>query len=246
MIYVLSDIHGSRRRFDSVMEQIGLRADDTLYVLGDVIDRHPDGIAILQELRAMPNVRLLPGNHEYMMLQALDRPYAAHSILARYAYRDAIRRWYRNGGEVTHASVRRMTPDARQELFRFLRQLPAQISLEAGGTRFRLVHAAPRELYSVYRDGFTSEQEFQVWYRMRPDEALPGSMTVVFGHTPTMYFQKGQTLRIWRSGRMIGIDCGSGFPDTPVRQLPYQGRLACLRLDDMAEFYSKEQADPDG
>lgn len=41
MIYVMSDIHGQKRRFDSVMRQIGLRAEDTLYVLGDVIDRNP-------------------------------------------------------------------------------------------------------------------------------------------------------------------------------------------------------------
>ena len=39
MIYVMSDIHGQKRRFDSVMKQINLQPDDTLYILGDVIDR---------------------------------------------------------------------------------------------------------------------------------------------------------------------------------------------------------------
>ena len=38
MIYVMSDIHGQKRRFDSVMKQINLQPEDTLYVLGDVID----------------------------------------------------------------------------------------------------------------------------------------------------------------------------------------------------------------
>lgn len=47
MNYVLSDIHGNRQRFDSIMEQIALQPEDTLYVLGDVIDRYPDGIRIL-------------------------------------------------------------------------------------------------------------------------------------------------------------------------------------------------------
>ena len=42
MIYVMSDIHGNLRRFNSIMEQINLTPDDTLYVLGDVIDRYPD------------------------------------------------------------------------------------------------------------------------------------------------------------------------------------------------------------
>ena len=50
MIYVMSDIHGQKRRFDSVMKQINLQPEDTLYVLGDVIDRNPDGIKILRAL----------------------------------------------------------------------------------------------------------------------------------------------------------------------------------------------------
>ena len=74
MIYVMSDIHGQKRRFDSVMRQIGLRAEDTLYVLGDVIDRNPDGIGILRRIMAMPNARMLLGNHELMMMNALYYP----------------------------------------------------------------------------------------------------------------------------------------------------------------------------
>ena len=70
MIYVMSDIHGQKRRFDSVMEQINLQPEDTLYILGDVIDRNPDGIRILRQIMAMPNAKMVLGNHEYMMLNA--------------------------------------------------------------------------------------------------------------------------------------------------------------------------------
>lgn len=62
MIYVMSDIHGHRRRFDSVMKQINLQPEDTLYILGDVIDRNPDGIRILQQLRAMPKHMTFPNS----------------------------------------------------------------------------------------------------------------------------------------------------------------------------------------
>ena len=41
MIYVMSDIHGQKRRFDSVMKQINLQPDDTLYILG-----HPLQLAL--------------------------------------------------------------------------------------------------------------------------------------------------------------------------------------------------------
>ena len=44
MTYVMADIHGNLERFNSIMKQIRLKDDDTLYILGDVIDRFPDGI----------------------------------------------------------------------------------------------------------------------------------------------------------------------------------------------------------
>ena len=39
MIYVMSDIHGCDARYKNILKQIGLQADDHLYILGDVIDR---------------------------------------------------------------------------------------------------------------------------------------------------------------------------------------------------------------
>ncbi len=53
---------------------------------------------------------------------------------------------------------------------------------------------------------------------------------LIFGHTPTCYFQNKEPLCICKTDNAIGIDCGAGFED---------GRLSCLRLDDMQEFYSE-------
>lgn len=75
MIYVISDIHGNYRRFRSVLKQIKLKPTDALYILGDVIDRHPDGIKILRWIMTQSNVKMLLGIHEYMMLRALGHPY---------------------------------------------------------------------------------------------------------------------------------------------------------------------------
>ena len=43
-----------------------------LILLGDVIDRGPDGIALLLEIMEIPNAIMLLGNHKYMMLQYLS------------------------------------------------------------------------------------------------------------------------------------------------------------------------------
>ena len=64
--------------------------------------------------------------------------------------------------------------------------------------------------------------------------------TIVFGHTPTKFYQDDEPLKIWRGKRLLGIDCGSGYVD---------GRLACIRLEDIRledekEFYSEEVGNP--
>ena len=82
MTYILSDIHGNERRFSSILQQIRLQPEDTLYVLGDVIDRHPGGIRILRRIMKMPNAKMLLGNHEYMMLRALAIPTTAMQTTA--------------------------------------------------------------------------------------------------------------------------------------------------------------------
>lgn len=59
---------------------------------------------------------------------------------------------------------------------------------------------------------------------------------MIFGHTPTKHYQDDVPMKLWYGNRMIGIDCGSGYPE----DLP-EGRLACLRLDDGKVFYSEEE-----
>lgn len=39
--YVMSDIHGCDARYRNILKQIRLKADDRLYILGDVIDGVP-------------------------------------------------------------------------------------------------------------------------------------------------------------------------------------------------------------
>ena len=65
MVYIISDIHGRKDRFDDILKQINLTKNDTLYILGDVVDRNPDGIALLKYTMSKPNVKILIGNHEY-------------------------------------------------------------------------------------------------------------------------------------------------------------------------------------
>ena len=69
MQYVCSDLHGfAIDKFKLMLERVGFNDSDFLWVLGDVIDRGPDGIKILKWLMAQPNAQLILGNHEAMLL----------------------------------------------------------------------------------------------------------------------------------------------------------------------------------
>lgn len=231
MKYVLADIHGNERRFHSIMEQINLQRSDTLYILGDVIDRHPGGIRILRKIMAMPNAKMLLGNHEYMMLRALGCPYDDNLDDG-----GALAHWYRNGGKVTHDHLKRIRKVKRQEIVDYLRALPLNIDVTVNGTAYKLVHAAPAEDYD-HTPRYKNETYFAVWKRFGTDYTPPGNYTMIFGHTTTKHFQDKVPMELWYGERKIGIDCGSGYSEEGPNSS--YGRLACLRLDDGKVFYSE-------
>ena len=156
MTYVMSDIHGNAARFYSVMKQISLQPEDTLYVLGDVIDRYPDGIRILRLLMRMPNVKLLLGNHEYMMLNALDGPEPGDPR--------ALRLWYRNGGDITHAYLKHIRSSIRREIFDYLHTLPLNLEIEVNGQPYLLVHGGVLDRYCEHTDRYDDPVHYAVWY----------------------------------------------------------------------------------
>jgi len=227
--YIMSDIHGNERRFHSVLQQIGLQPEDTLYILGDVIDRHPGGIRILRQIMAMPNAKMLLGNHEYMMLRALGCPYDDYFDDGR-----ALEHWYRNGGKVTHDHWKRLRKTLRGEITDYLRSLPLHFDITVNGKAYKLVHGAPMEAFARQMR-YPNAIHFAVWRRLEAGEGLSDAYTLVFGHTPTRHYRDVVPMEIWQEPGRIGIDCGSGYPDDDSR-----GRLACLRLEDGKVFYSQE------
>lgn len=223
--YVISDIHGEANRFHAMLEKIRVSADDTLYILGDVIDRGVDGINLLLEIMEMPNAVMLLGNHEYMMLQYLS-PDAADT---------EIRRWNRNDNAPTLATYLKLKTKTQQRILRYLDTRPTHLEIEVNDRKFYLVHGFP---------GGNVHDE--VW--SRPEMDTPNrkpEYQLVIGQTPVLSMIKptdkrmeyamnleyrGEHLKIVHAPGFINIDCGSGHA-MPIKA------LACLRLEDMKEFY---------
>lgn len=61
--YVISDIHGEYDMFIELLNKIKLKETDTLYILGDVLDKGPHPIKTLLRLMGMPNAVCIACNH---------------------------------------------------------------------------------------------------------------------------------------------------------------------------------------
>ena len=226
-VYCISDIHGMAGAFHKMLETIHFSEDDTLFVIGDVIDRGEQGIQLIQELMAMDNAVMLLGNHEYMMLDAL-RPGATGVEIGR---------WQRNGCRPTAKAFAALAPREQGEVLDYLKSLPVGVDLTVRGTRYFLVHGFPGE-----------NTHDAVWSRPRDadqENPLPG-WRVIVGHTPVpflvastdeeeeAYFrtleQENRHVEILKAPGFIDIDCGCGHSAPGCC-------LGCLRLDDGMEFY---------
>ncbi len=212
MFYCISDVHGNQDRFHALLELIGFNDRDTLYIIGDVIDRGPGSVALLRGIMSAPNMVMLLGNHEQMCLDTLG----PHNVVGSREL------WKQNGGGNTYRELLYIcTPSERMEILRFLRSLPDHLELEVSGRAFHLVHGYP-----------AGEREERIWGRPIPDAPppFPDRLTVV-GHTPVNFLAKQDgPYTIWHGNGILDIDCGLAGKSE-------NRRLGCLRLDDMREFY---------
>lgn len=81
----------------------------------------------------------------------------------------------------------------------------------------------------------------------RYSEALEAAKeTVEALNTPTTEHQLAKPATIWNGRNLIDIDCGAAYEEIDVWGIVIKTRLACLRLDDMKEFYSEEDLNEEG
>ena len=231
MIYVLSDPHGCFDKYCQMLQTIDFRPQDTLYVLGDVVDRGPDGIRILRDMMNRPNVYPILGNHEFMMavcLRFLMREITEESLSALgEAEMGALNDWLINGGSPTMKAFRALSSEERSEVLEYLGEFTLYEEVRAGGHDYLLVHAglgnfSPEKPLEEYSPADFIEGRPDYARRYWPDRF------VVSGHTPTRLIPENPSPdRIYRANNHIAIDCGCTFG----------GALGAICLDTGEEYY---------
>lgn len=230
MIYVMSDIHGEYEKYTAMLEKINFREKDILYVLGDVVDRGDRPIEIVQDMMVRPNVYPIMGNHELMaidMLNALSVEVTEESVanISRELM-DNLLQWQEDGGSTTIKQFRELPVEERKYVLEYLEEFVPYEIVEIGEKQFLLVHSG---LGNFSEDKDLDDYTLEELTFMRPDYDKKyfanDDVFIVSGHTPTLAIN-GKP-EIYKSHNNICIDCGATF----------SGKLACLCLNTMEEFY---------
>ncbi len=202
-VYAIGDVHGCADRLEAmhalIREDLAARpiAEPTIVHLGDYIDRGDNSAGVLARLvrgwRSDPSPRVinLKGNHEAMLLAALDE-----------VKPESVMHWLSNGGSETLGSWG-LSPRSRPlqwrqhippEQLAFLRGLA--VSHRQGGYIF--VHAGLRPGLPMERQ----THDDMLWIR-EPFLSFKGELpgVVIHGHTP----ERTVLVRPTR----IGVDTGA-------------------------------------
>ena len=157
---------------------------------------------------------MIKGNHEQMM----------YDDLGPVAEFGAKRLWLSNGGGCTR---REMLYHIRSE---DRRRIPAFLLIASRNSWILRLTGSPSTLSMASR-GWILKPVSGAGSNPTRENPIPGT-TVIVGHTPTCFLTNDfeSPFRIWKRPGIIDIDCGCGN-ETDKRA------LACLRLNDMKEFY---------
>jgi serine/threonine protein phosphatase 1 len=202
-VIAVGDIHGRFDLFSRFLD-FARGSQATVILLGDIIDRGPDDVKMLEKVKelldepekeGLANFFCLMGNHEAMMVDAYEGP--SMSLL----------QWIQNGGNVEDI----------QEIYShvgWVQNLPIFMTL--GDTLF--VHGGifpgqdPMETIDAGRSDslfwmrepfLTMGPQFEKW--------SPHLKRVVHGHTPFFENDLLGQVNVSRKGDRIGIDSGAYF-----------------------------------
>ena len=227
MRYVVSDIHGNYELLVKLLKKINFSEDDTLFVLGDVIDKGKDVQKLLNLLfgKLRDNSVVLAGNHEYELIKLVA------DLIVKDASDDVILSECKKFLGVENLNLQDVDdimnmPYTHEEDDFIL--VHAGISFDIKGNPISLEQAPIEDL--VYDRRFKNENFLP-----------PNTKCVIFGHTPTFYIDgcKGKIIKYQKENTegnnpkdyyKVHIDTGNYLT----------GILGCLRLYDMQEFYVSE------
>ncbi|HNE28605.1 MAG: metallophosphoesterase family protein [Saprospiraceae bacterium] len=219
-LLAISDIHGCAQTFQALLDQLDFSRSDTLFLLGDYINRGPDSRGVIDIILHLQHtgydVRCLRGNHEQMLLNSIQA--AGRGAAIRLETRELLDSF----GVARAADIPRIYLD-------WLHELPLYFNIPG----FFMVHAG----LNFHRPDPLSDPDAMLWIRQwhhTLERDWLGDRLLIHGHTPQPDFQIREDLNGLDTLPILCIDCGCAFG-----QLPY-GQLCAVDLNNRALFFQEK------
>lgn len=236
MIYVMSDLHGCYEEYCKALELIDFSSEDTLYVLGDIVDRGKEPIKILQDMMMRDNVYPIIGNHDYMAMSVLRKltveitedNYETHLTEEDM---EAYYRWMQDGGHVTIEQFKALSFEEKQDILDYMDEFALYEEISVNGRDYILVHAGLEPFdENKNLDDYGLQMIFK---RCNYDRKYFDDKYVITGHTPTVMIDPAYRGKIYEKNHHIAIDCGCVFGFA----------LGVYCLDTQEKFYIQKEDD---
>ncbi len=226
MTYCASDIHGYYDLFQRLLDKIRFSDNDRMFILGDVVDKGPDSIKLLQLVFSMPNVTMIMGNHEYDFLQY------AKALVNLTQDKDLVlenlRGRFQDGSLLDWETIER------------LEKLPYFVE-EPGWTG---VHAGIPVVDGKLVDPKTVSEEWLVNDRNLKDPSIipRGCKCVLYGHTPVRYLTDEDRILFYpRYKELAGSPHIKDYCKIHLDLGTYIfGVMGCVRIEDCRTFYVQQ------
>lgn len=167
-LFAIGDIHGCNTALETLLGQLNLKRADTVVLLGDIVDRGPGTrqvIERLMELQSECQMHFIMGNHEQMLLRALDHTPEMPKWLL-YGGREVLESYDIDSGP-------QAIPEAHLEFLRSARDY----------------YETPTEVFvhGSLEPGLPLSEQNEVWLRWTrftgQEEPLETGQRVICGHT---------------------------------------------------------------
>ncbi len=227
--YVMTDIHGHYKEFLRMLKMVNFDTKkDRIVSLGDMVDRGPNPLEVINFFYNSTYAISLKGNHEFWLTE----------------FYDAEKNNFENGTYYynTPRILKQCCSEHQIEMYmEWMKGLHVQTSCYVGGRRFLLAHGA------TYSDSGQHTIEDYCnpdgdWYENILSNETEQSYISIVGHLPTsslyMYGVRDAVPgKIYHSknGKVIFLDCGAAYPELESSQ------LSCIRLEDLEEFYVRSE-----
>lgn len=231
MIYVIGDIHGTKDKYDEMLEKIAPDEHDAVFVLGDVIDVGEDSIAILKDMMYRANIYPVLGEHEYMAKKVFPLIAPFNTVdeamgALQGEDKDLLSSYLAMKSEKTVSDFLSLNEEDKESIIDYLSEFQCYEQVKAGGKTFVLAHAGI--------DGFDPDKDLddydeKAFVFAKTDYTKPyfKNKYLITGHTPTVAINQKLMGKVYSKNGHIALDCGAA----------YGGKLACVCLDRLKLIY---------